>query len=160
MGGGQHTSPSLIFQEPASRGGNGHVNAETNAAALLGRSKPPRSDIQGAASVIIHGAQKYPRGHPSGSIGTHTHPHVRLGTHGQLPYLAPRLTSSATTALCQPATVRCIGLLCKAVNMDTACVGLNRHPASLWLSYKHSMQINSALVDPLLVEPTHIIRGC
>ena len=36
---------------------------------------------------IIHGAQKYPRGHPSGSIGTHTHPHVRLGTHGQLPYL-------------------------------------------------------------------------
>ena len=93
MGGGQHTSPSLISREPASRGGNGHVNAETNAAALLGRSKPPRSDIQGAASVIIHGAQKYPRGHPSGSIGTPTHPHVRLGTHGQLPYLPPPLNN-------------------------------------------------------------------
>ena len=91
----------------------------------------------GAASVTIHGAPKYPRGHPSGSIGTHTHPHVRLGTHGQLPYLAPRFTSSATTGQCQPATVRCIGLLCKAVNMDTACVGLNRHPASLELRYKH-----------------------
>ena len=39
-----------------------------------------------------------------------THPHGPLGTHGQLPYVPPRFTSSATRAIFQPATVRCIGL--------------------------------------------------
>ena len=158
--GGSIRARARSSRSPPAAEATATVYAETHAAPMLGRSMPPRSDIQGAASVIIHGIQKYPRGHPSASIGTHTHPHVRLGTHGQLPYLAPRFTSSATTGQCQPATVRCIGLLCKAVNMDTACVGLNRPPASLWLSYKHSMQINSALVDPVMGEPTHLIRGC
>ena len=49
-------------------------------------------------------------GHYSAPIWTHTHPHGPLGTHGQLPYVPPRFTSSATRAIFQPATVRCIGL--------------------------------------------------
>ena len=89
--GGSIRARARSSRSPPAAEATATVYAERHAAPMLGRSKPPRSDIQGAASVIIHGAQKYSRGHPSGSIGTHTHPHVRLGTHGQLAYLPPPL---------------------------------------------------------------------
>ena len=79
MVGGQHTSPSLIFQEPASRGGNGHR--------LRGEARRTHAGPLKAAAIGYPGGCKChhtwgPKVPPRAPIGFHRHPYAPTRTAG------------------------------------------------------------------------------
>ena len=78
-GGGQHTSPSLIFQKPASRGGNGHR--------IRGDPRSTHAGPLKAAAIRHPGRCKChhawcPKVPPRAPIGFHRHPYAPTRTAG------------------------------------------------------------------------------